>query len=211
MTNYKLLILLSFFLFSKQLIADENLDKGKVIAENICSVCHGVNGQANTGGNSVLVPHLTAQNEFYLIEKLKDYKSKKLEHHQMSLIADMLSVDDIKNVSKWYSSIKIEIEDIVDVLFVTEMYTYNLKDIKNLDSQERVKHAKSEILFFCALDNQLLIESRSYDTEKVDDFKYIASKMQENQIEKEVPSFMNHIKLEFERLLNNKGNKTNAT
>ena len=112
MINYKLLITLSFFLFLKQLIADENLDKGKAIAENICSVCHGVNGQANTGGNSVLVPHLTAQNEFYLIEKLKDYKSKKLEHHQMSLIADMLSAEDIKNVSRWYSSIKIEIEDI---------------------------------------------------------------------------------------------------
>ena len=46
------------------------------------------------------------------VHSLKDYKSKKLEHHQMSLIADMLSVDDIKNVSKWYSSIKIEIEDI---------------------------------------------------------------------------------------------------
>ena len=109
---YILLINISFFLFFKQLIADQNLDKGKAIAENICSVCHGVNGQANTGGNSVLVPHLTAQNELYLIEKLKDYKSKKLKHHQMSLIADMLSVDDIKNVSKWYSSIKIEIEDI---------------------------------------------------------------------------------------------------
>ena len=112
MINYKLLIILIFSLFFKQLIAEENIDKGKVIAENICSVCHGVNGQANTGGSSVLVPNLTAQNEFYLIEKLKDYKSKKLEHHQMSLIADMLSVDDIKNVSKWYSSIKIEIEDI---------------------------------------------------------------------------------------------------
>ena len=109
---YILLIIISFFLFFKQLVADQNLDKGKAIAENICSVCHGVNGQANTGGNSVLVPHLTAQNELYLIEKLKDYKSKKLEHHQMSLIADMLSVDDIKNVSKWYSNIKIEIEDI---------------------------------------------------------------------------------------------------
>ena len=92
--------------------ADENAKKGKEIAQNICSVCHGLNGQANTGGNSVLVPHLTAQNEFYLIEKLKDYKSKKLEHHQMSLIADMLSVEDIKNVSKWYSSIKVEIENI---------------------------------------------------------------------------------------------------
>jgi cytochrome c553 len=112
MINYILLIILSLSLFFRQLIADENLNKGKVIAENICSVCHGVNGQANTGGNSVLVPHLTAQNEFYLIEKLKDYKSKKLEHHQMSLIADMLSADDIKNVSKWYSNIKIEIEDI---------------------------------------------------------------------------------------------------
>ena len=76
MINYILLIILSFFLFFKQLIADENLDKGKVIAENICSVCHGVNGQANTGGNSVLVPHLTAQNEFYLIEKLKDTVSQ---------------------------------------------------------------------------------------------------------------------------------------
>ena len=110
--NHILLTIISFLLFFNQLVADEKLDKGRTIAENICSVCHGVNGRANTGGNSVLVPHLTAQNEFYLIEKLKDYKSKKLEHHQMSLIADMLSVDDIKNVSKWYSSIKIEIEDI---------------------------------------------------------------------------------------------------
>ena len=92
--------------------SDDSLNKGKNIAENICSVCHGVNGQANTGGNSVLVPHLTAQNEFYLIEKLKDYKSKKLEHHQMSLIADMLTVEDIKNVSKWYSSIKVTIEEL---------------------------------------------------------------------------------------------------
>ena len=74
MINYILLITLCFFLFFKQLVADENLDKGKVIAENICSVCHGVNGQANTGGNSVLVPHLTAQNELYLIEKLKNKK-----------------------------------------------------------------------------------------------------------------------------------------
>ena len=112
MKKNNFILLLFCILFLNHAYADDALNKGKVIAENICSVCHGVNGQANTGGNSVLVPHLTAQNEFYLIEKLKDYKSKKLEHHQMSLIADMLSVDDIKNVSKWYSSIKIEIEDI---------------------------------------------------------------------------------------------------
>ena len=92
--------------------ASEEINRGKQIAENICSVCHGVNGQANTGGNSVLVPNLTAQNEQYLIEKLKHYKDKTLEHHQMSLIADMLTIEDIQNVSKWYSSIKIIIQDL---------------------------------------------------------------------------------------------------
>ena len=102
----------NFFILESSLISEEPNTKGREIAENICAVCHGLNGQANSGGNSVLVPHLTAQNEFYLIEKLKDYKSKKLEHHQMSLIADMLSNEDIENVSKWYSSIKIEIEEL---------------------------------------------------------------------------------------------------
>ena len=109
--NYSILLLVCI-LFLNKAFANDAINKGKVIAENICSVCHGVNGQANSGGNSVLVPHLTAQNEFYLIEKLKDYKSKKLEHHQMSLIADMLSSQDIENVSKWYSSIKIVIEEL---------------------------------------------------------------------------------------------------
>ena len=100
------------FSLANQILADDAIQKGKTIAENICSVCHGVNGRANSGGNSILVPHLTAQNEFYLIEKLKDYKNKKLEHHQMSLIADMLSIEDINNVSKWYANIKIVVEEL---------------------------------------------------------------------------------------------------
>ena len=104
-------LLIIFFLVSS-LHASDSVNRGKEIAENICSVCHGVNGQANSGGNSVLVPHLTAQNEQYLIEKLKHYKDKTLEHHQMSLIADMLTLEDIKNVSKWYSSIKVIIQDL---------------------------------------------------------------------------------------------------
>ncbi len=106
----RLLLIILFFVSSSY--SSDQINRGKEIAENICSVCHGVNGQANTGGNSVLVPHLTAQNEQYLIEKLKHYKDKTLEHHQMSLIADMLTLEDIKNVSKWYSSIKITIQDL---------------------------------------------------------------------------------------------------
>ena len=100
------------FYFATNTQASEEINRGREIAENICSVCHGVNGQANTGGNSVLVPHLTAQNEQYLIEKLKHYKDKTLEHHQMSLIADMLTLEDIKNVSKLYSIIKVTVQEI---------------------------------------------------------------------------------------------------
>ena len=110
--KWKLDCFLLYFFFVSSSYSSDQINRGKEIAENICSVCHGVNGQANTGGNSVLVPHLTAQNEQYLIEKLKHYKDKTLEHHQMSLIADMLTLEDIKNVSKWYSSIKITIQDL---------------------------------------------------------------------------------------------------
>ena len=101
---------LILFLISSVAYTIDDVSKGKEIAERICSVCHGVDGQANTG-ITALVPHLTAQNEQYLIEKLKHYKDKTLDHHQMSLIADMLTLEDIKNVSKWYSSIKISIQE----------------------------------------------------------------------------------------------------
>ena len=107
----KIIVILIFIIQHNNNNAEE-ISKGRQIAENICSVCHGVNGQANTAGNSVLVPHLTAQNEQYLIEKLKHYKDKTLEHHQMSLIADMLTLEDIKEVAKWYSSIKITVQEI---------------------------------------------------------------------------------------------------
>ena len=47
----------------------------------------------------------------YLTLKLQDYKSGKLQHPQMTLIAQMLSEKDIVNVSEWYSRIKVEIID----------------------------------------------------------------------------------------------------
>jgi len=106
---------------------------------------------------------------------------------------------------------RIEKDDIVNILFVTEMYTYSVNDIKNLDSKERVKHAKNEILSFFMIDNQLSIKSRSYDTKKINDFKYIASIMHADSIEQELPAFMNPVKLEFNRLLQVENELNNAT
>ena len=102
---------LSLFLIiniPKFAIADD-LVLGKQKVEVVCSACHGMDGQAASGGNSPLTPNITAQQKEYLIAKLKDYKSGKINHPQMSLIAQMLSDEDIKNVAEWYSAIEIKI------------------------------------------------------------------------------------------------------
>lgn len=96
---------------------------------------------------------------------------------------------------------RIDKDEIVNILFVTEMYTYNTDDIKNLDSQERIKHATDEILSFFMIDNKLTIKSHNYETKRVHDFNYIASIMHTKSSDQELPAFMNPVKLEFDRLL----------
>tara|TARA_B110001450_G_scaffold231472_1_gene233371 strand:- start:321 stop:728 length:408 start_codon:yes stop_codon:yes gene_type:complete len=87
------------------------LQNGKKKAKAICSACHGINGQAASGGNSVIIPNITAQHKDYLVARLKAYKAGKIQHDQMTIIAGMLSEQDIENVAEWYSRIKIQIFD----------------------------------------------------------------------------------------------------
>ena len=94
---------------SKNLTAELRLGKEKV--QTICSACHGLDGVSASGGNSLIIPNLTAQHKDYLIAKLKDYKSKKLDHPQMTIIAQMLTDEEITAVSEWYSRIKITVFD----------------------------------------------------------------------------------------------------
>jgi cytochrome c553 len=127
----KIIFIISiFFLFNfKTIIADTNqagsgsvaasvsknlteeLRLGKEKVQTICSACHGLDGVSASGGNSVIIPNLTAQHKDYLIAKLKDYKSKKLDHPQMTIIAQMLTDEEIAAVSEWYSRIKITVFD----------------------------------------------------------------------------------------------------
>jgi cytochrome c553 len=87
------------------------LQNGKKKAKAICSACHGIDGQAAAGGNSVIIPNITAQHKDYLVARLKAYKAGKIQHDQMTIIAGMLSEQDIDNVAEWYSRIKIKIFD----------------------------------------------------------------------------------------------------
>ena len=107
---FKIFIVLVIISFIPNISFSGDLILGKEIATTICSTCHGLDGKATTGGNSAITPNITAQQKNYLIAKLKDYKSLKIDHPQMSLIAQMLNDEDIENVSEWYSSIKVEIK-----------------------------------------------------------------------------------------------------
>lgn len=102
---------------------------------------------------------------------------------------------------------RIESDKIVNILYVAEMYIYDQKDIKGLDSRERVEHAKSEILAFYMIDNQLTIKSRAFDTTQIDDFKYIGSIIRSKSYEQELPRFMNPVRQEFSRLKNKRAAK----
>lgn len=106
----KLLLFLPVFFLSYTASYSGNLKAGKYKVETICATCHGLDGQASSGGNSPLIPNITAQQKEYLIVKLNGYKSGKIQHPQMTLVAQMLSKEDIENVAEWYSSIKIEIK-----------------------------------------------------------------------------------------------------
>ena len=85
------------------------LAAGKQKADQICANCHGLYGRAASGGNSAFSPKLTPQSKDYLDARLNAYRSGAIQHPQMSLIAQMISEQDIENVSAWYASIPVTI------------------------------------------------------------------------------------------------------
>ncbi|NQU58315.1 MAG: cytochrome c [Rhodospirillales bacterium] len=87
---------------------------GKLKAEQTCQTCHGMDGV----GSMPMVANLSGQQKLYIIAQLKAYKSGKHQHEQMSIIAGMLSDEDIENVAAWYSAIKVTI-DLVSSLPLT--------------------------------------------------------------------------------------------
>lgn len=110
----KKLIFLIIFLFSTNALTEElskEMQNGKLKVQTVCVTCHGINGQATGAGNSVIIPNITAQEKNYMIARLKAYKAGEIKHPQMSVVAQMLSEQDINDVAEWYSKIKIQILD----------------------------------------------------------------------------------------------------
>ena len=83
-----------------------DLMAGKARAQSVCQTCHGLDGKAVIP----MAANLSGQQKGYIIAQLEAYRSGRRKHEQMTIIARMLSDEDIENVAEWYSSIKVTIE-----------------------------------------------------------------------------------------------------
>jgi cytochrome c553 len=70
-----------------------------------CEVCHGLDGMSKIPE----APNIAGQNENYMIEQLNAFKTGERKNDMMSMIAPMLSPDDINNLAAYYAAIEITV------------------------------------------------------------------------------------------------------
>ena len=74
---------------------------GKVIAEQQCKACHGLNG----GGVAPAIPHLAGQREGYLLASLKEYKGGKRTHAALRDLTKNMSEADMANLAAHFAGL----------------------------------------------------------------------------------------------------------
>ncbi|MDQ1140107.1 hypothetical protein [Pedobacter agri] len=95
----------------------------------------------------------------------------------------------------------IEKDGINKIFFVNEMYTYPSNYILTMDSIDRIKHADGAVLCFYMIDKDLSSYFYSFDTNRLEEGKYLASVFTTRS---EMPNknygILNSIMKEFEKL-----------
>lgn len=71
-----------------------------------CNVCHGKDGLSVNPE----APNLAGEADVYLQKQLTDFKSGARQHRIMSIIAQGLEDEDIKNLAAWYAAMKVTVE-----------------------------------------------------------------------------------------------------
>jgi cytochrome c553 len=66
----------------------------------LCAACHGEDGIARAPGT----PHLAGQDEQYLVDALKQYRSGRRDAAAMRAVSGALSEADIAAVARWYAA-----------------------------------------------------------------------------------------------------------
>lgn len=82
--------------------AKPDLIKGKETFTAVCAACHGEDGNSTIAAN----PSLAQQFPAYLLKQLQEFKSGKRDSAIMKPMAEMLSDEDMVNVSAWLGTQK---------------------------------------------------------------------------------------------------------
>jgi cytochrome c553 len=70
-----------------------------------CQTCHGLDGLSKLPE----APHLAGQPERYLVKSLDEYRSGARTNEMMSIVAKMLSDQDIADLAAYYAAIEISV------------------------------------------------------------------------------------------------------
>ncbi len=79
---------------------------GRKKTTELCQTCHGLDGL----GRLPDAPHLSGQPAIYLERQLRAFRSGERRSEMMSIVAKMLSDEDIRDLAAHYSSVKIEVK-----------------------------------------------------------------------------------------------------
>lgn len=90
-------LLLSALLVAASASADEPSRPSQL---GLCSACHGETGRASAAG----IPHLAGQDETYLAEALRQYRSGARSASAMRAVSGSLQDRDIAALARWYAS-----------------------------------------------------------------------------------------------------------
>jgi cytochrome c553 len=74
---------------------------------SMCSTCHGPLGLSQLPN----APHLAGQPAIYTSEQLKQYRDGRRSNAVMAVLAKPLTDKDIEDLSAWYESIKITVQE----------------------------------------------------------------------------------------------------
>ena len=107
----KQLTIAAFVLFTTVMLASTQIQaadavNGEALSRQ-CSVCHGKTGMAK----DPTVPNLAGQSALYLEKSMKDFRSGARANAQMTLMAQNLSDDEIKDLAAFYASFIIEVSE----------------------------------------------------------------------------------------------------
>lgn len=96
------LIVAAITLAASTTVSAASIENGKALSAQ-CSACHGKDGISRDPE----APNLAGQSAIYLEKQLVDYKSGARNDRRMSLIAQMLDMEKIKDLSAYYAAFKV--------------------------------------------------------------------------------------------------------